>query len=94
MLIARQAMELIGGGMSLQEAASHLGITHNTVADGSKRRKHSSPRTKKQNPADHLRGTIQAGAKRPLHDVSGTICIRGITQINERTLMRKILFAY
>ena len=26
-------MKLIRGGMSLQEAASHLGITHNTVAE-------------------------------------------------------------
>ena len=47
MLIARQAMELIGGGKSLQEATSHLGINHFAVAAWVKKAETPKPEDKR-----------------------------------------------
>ena len=79
-------MELIRGGMSLQEAASHLGITHNTVAEWVKQQAETAkPEDKEAASRLIIARAIQRGQASALCDGGGSVCIRGIIRINERT---------
>ena len=57
----------------------NLGINHRTVAAWVKQQ----AGTAKPENKEHKIELIAAGVQRPLHDMGGSLCIRGITQGNE-----------